>query len=169
MAKKVILGLVVLLALGFLAIQFIPTGVGNPPAEPGQALEVPADVEPILAAACYDCHTNQTVWPWYSHVAPLSWWIADHVADGRRHLNFSEWASYPPEKADHKLEEIIASQQDKWMPLDSYVPMHPGADLTDEQRGKIIAWAKAERARLVPLLKKDGEAEAGHGQEGHDH
>ena len=93
----------------------------------------------LLRAACYDCHSNETVWPWYAHVAPSSWFVAQHVDIGRRHLNFSTWADYPPSKADHKLEEIVEYVENHEMPLPSYLPLHPEAKLTDDDRRLITA------------------------------
>ena len=94
-----------LVIVGFLLVaQLVPVARTNPPET--SPLQIPADVEPILQKACYDCHSNKTKWPWYSGVAPLSWWIVDHVNEGRRELNFSEWNAIPAEKRAKKFEEI---------------------------------------------------------------
>ena len=139
-------------AIVFLLIQFIRPDRTNPEFEPAmelhEAATVPASVSPLLRAACYDCHSNETVWPWYAHVAPSSWFVAKHVDEGRRHLNFSTWGEYPPSKADHKLEEIIEYVENGEMPLASYTPLHPEAKLSDEDRAAIVEWAKAMRAEL---------------------
>ena len=111
-------------------------------------LNVPAHVETILKRACYDCHTHQTRWPWYSHVAPVSWFVIDHVNDGRRHLNFSIWAQYDAKKAAHKLEEICSEVEAGNMPLASYLPMHPSARLSPEEARALCDWANEERTRV---------------------
>lgn len=102
-------------------------------------------VKTLLKQACYDCHSNNTVYPWYNSVAPVSYWLADHVNDGKKHLNFSEWASYSAKKKDHKLEEVIEMVEELEMPLNEYTWTHEEARLTEEQRQDIIAWAKKAR------------------------
>src|ERR1700677_1307278 len=85
----------------FCALQFVPVNRANPPVDPAKKLQPPPEVEVILRASCYDCHSDETRWPWYSYVAPVSWWIANHVQDGRRRLNLSEWADVTP-RADRR-------------------------------------------------------------------
>ena len=138
------------IAIVFLLMQFVRPDRTNPAVDPSVELhavvEVSAPVSSLLRAACYDCHSNETVWPWYAHVAPSSWFLTKHVNEGRRHLNFSDWGNYPPSKADHKLEEVIEYVEDGKMPLSSYTPLHPEAKLSDEQRVEIIEWARGLRA-----------------------
>lgn len=102
----------------------------------------------IMASACNDCHTNQTEWPWYSKVPPVSFWLADHVEEGREHFNMSSFGAYSPREADHKLEEMIEMIEDGEMPLRSYKWGHPEARLTYAQREVLVAWARAERERI---------------------
>lgn len=139
-----------LIAIVFLLMQFVRPDRSNPPVDPAVELhavvEVPASVSSLLRAACYDCHSDETVWPWYAHVAPSSWFLTKHVDEGRRHLNFSDWGNYPSSKADHKLEEVIEYVEDGKMPLSSYTPLHPEAKLSDEQRAEVIEWARGLRA-----------------------
>jgi len=133
----------------FLLMQFIRPDRTNPPVDPAAELNavvaVPAAVNELLRAACYDCHSNETVWLWYAHVAPSSWLCVRDANNGRRHLNFSDWGSYPPSKVDHKLEEIIEYVEDGRMPLPIYKPLHPEARLSDEDRALIIEWARGLR------------------------
>ena len=103
----------------------------------------------MFRRACNDCHSNQTVWPWYSHVAPVSWFVIDHVNHGRSHLNFSDWARYGAEEADDLLGSIAEEVRDGEMPLTSYTLLHPEAKITQDERTMIIEWAQAERARLA--------------------
>jgi len=111
-----------------------------------------ASVEGILKETCFDCHSNQTKYPWYAEIAPVSYWLADHIKDGKKHLNFSEWSTYSVKRKDHKLEEIIEMVEDKEMPLDSYTWTHKEARLTDDQIKAIITWVQT--ARLQYALDK---------------
>ena len=99
----------------------------------------------IMKASCFDCHTDQTRYPWYNNVAPVSWWLDGHIDEGREHLNFSEWNSYSAKKKDHKLEEVIETVESAEMPLNSYTWTHEEARLTGAQREAIMAWARQTR------------------------
>jgi len=149
MAKKLILLLVVLLVIA----QLVP----YPPAEnppPGEEVPAPAEVRTILRTSCYDCHSNETVWPWYSNVIPTKWLVRNHVREGRGHLNFSSWEVYPPERAARKLEEVVEMVEGGEMPLQSYERMHPGAELTSEEAARLMDWARS-------LRESSGGGEAG--------
>ena len=122
-------------------IQFIPIKRTNP-VEAGP-LPVPQAVETVLERACYDCHSNKTKWPWYSGVAPLSWWIVDHVNEGREHLNFSEWERMNPEDQKEAMEEIIEEVEEQEMPLSSYVLGHPEAALTNRDIEVLREWVQS--------------------------
>ena len=111
-----------------------------------QETQPPSEVEHLLKTSCYDCHSNQTVYPWYNQVAPVSYWLADHVKDGKGHLNFSAWSSYDTKKKDHKLEEVIETVKEGEMPLKEYTWTHSQARLTQEQREAITTWAQRTRA-----------------------
>lgn len=106
----------------------------------------PHEVKIILEQTCYDCHSNNTEYPWYNNIAPVSYWLADHVKDGKKHLNFSDWESYSVKKKDHKLEEVIEMVEAGEMPLNEYTWTHDEAKLTEEQRNDIITWVKQTRA-----------------------
>ncbi|WP_425237461.1 heme-binding domain-containing protein [Ulvibacterium sp.] len=99
----------------------------------------------VLEETCYDCHSNNTVYPWYNNIAPVSFWLANHVKDGKKHLNFSAWDGYSVKKKDHKLEEVIEMIENGEMPLKEYTWTHENARLTNEQRESIVAWAKKTR------------------------
>jgi hypothetical protein len=134
-----------------LLAQFIRPDRTNPPVEPPKTVQahltVPGDVQQLLVDACYDCHSHETQWPWYANVAPMSWLVVKDVNEGRRHLNFSIWGDYPASRADHKLEEVIEMVESGEMPLAIYVPLHPEADLSEQQRQTIVDWAKAQRGQ----------------------
>jgi hypothetical protein len=141
------------LAVLFIGAQFVRPARTNPPVEQAKALgseaPLPEQVASVFKRACNDCHSNETVWPWYSNVAPASWFLIDHVNDGRRHLNFSEWARYNPREAGELLEEICKEVKRGGMPLNSYLLLHPEARLSDEDRETLCDWANAERQRLA--------------------
>ena len=102
----------------------------------------PAAVADLLHNACYDCHSYQSEYPWYSQVAPVSWWIQNHIDEGREHLNFSIWGEYNAKKQAHKLEECWEEVGEKKMPLNSFTWAHPEARLTSGQRQELVAWFK---------------------------
>jgi len=134
--KTVLLSITVL----FVGIQFVPIERTNPPIT-GE-IQAHAEVMRILRKACYDCHSNETSWPWYSYIAPMSWTIESDVKVGRGDLNFSEWSDYSPMKQDFKQSqsgELVAAGE---MPLWFYIPLHPEADLTKEEIELIVAWGK---------------------------
>ena len=124
------------------AIQLVPVDRTNPPA--GSEIQAPDDVHAILTRACYDCHSNATKWPWYAHVAPVSWLVAKDVRNGRKAMNFSNWGSYTPHKQETKIQEIWQQVSDDKMPLKIYRPMHPEAKLTDADRAALKSWAIPE-------------------------
>jgi cytochrome c551/c552 len=145
------------LAVACVAIQFVRPAKTNPPVEPGRRVEayqdVPAEVGAIFKRACNDCHSNQTNWPWYSNVAPVSWFVIDHVDHGRKHLNFSEWARSTPEQADDLLKAICQEVKQGSMPMDSYTMLHPDARLSDQDKKTICEWTARERQRIAHQSK----------------
>ena len=151
--KKILLAL-----LGvFILIQFIK------PAKNQSTAVTPDDIfanfqsadstKQLIRTACYDCHSNNTVYPWYAEIQPVALWLADHVNEGKSELNFSEFASYKPKKADHKLEEVIEMIQEGEMPLKSYTLIHGEAKLSEEQKTSIINWAEGLRNQIKPAIK----------------
>ena len=136
----------------FALLQFTNPPRTNPPVVPGHDLSAtnapPAEIAALLRAACYDCHSYETKWPWYSRVAPVSWLVADDVKRGRERLNFSDWPHDRPERAARRLERISEELDYHEMPPAKYTLMHPAARLTAGQRNQLIRWADAEAARL---------------------
>ncbi len=102
--------------------------------------EVPEEVAELFKTSCYDCHSNSTKYPWYSNIAPISWWIKKHVRRGAYKLNYSEWGSYDEGKRKHKKEESADYIGKGWMPIGPYKLAHPEARLTDEQRELLVNW-----------------------------
>jgi Haem-binding domain len=125
-------------------------GVAEGPQEVARQYAVPADVHRLLVAACYDCHSDHTVYPWYANVQPVGWWLADHVNSGKRHLDFSAFGAYGPHQAARRLDEVADQVDENKMPLRSYTWMHPAARLTDAQRTKIVDWAQDLHDKLDP-------------------
>jgi len=147
MNKKWIYTLIGGVAAFFLVLQFVPVDTDNPPVT--AAMEMPAgEAGQLLTAACMDCHSNETVWPWYSKVAPAKFLIADHVEEGREHLNFSTWGAMSVRDRDHALEEVVEVLEEGEMPMTSYTLLHSEARLTDAERRLLMDWARAERARV---------------------
>jgi Haem-binding domain len=109
-------------------------------------LGAPPQVAETLRRACYDCHSNETRWPWYSAVAPLSWLIVHDVTLGRKEVNFSEWGNYFPATRRHKLEWIGRAIRQENMPPWQYRLMHPAARLTDTDRSALERWIESELA-----------------------
>ena len=99
-------------------------------------------VHSIFREKCYDCHSNNTRYPWYSYIQPIGWWLAAHIYDGKEHLDFSEFKTYPKKKAIHKLEELSESINEGWMPIDTYLWIHHDATITLSDRDAINAWLK---------------------------
>jgi len=112
--------------------------------------EVPDNVNHILAVSCYDCHSNKTRYPWYFNVQPVTWWMNDHITEGKRHLNFSAFTKLPIAFQNKKFEEMVEMVEKKDMPIPSYtyLGMHSEANLSDEQRQTIMDWAKEQTAYL---------------------
>ena len=150
---KVIKLSAVAVALLFVAAQFIRPERVNPPTVSALTLDestnVPARVAEVLDRSCMDCHSNRTEWPWYSNVAPVSWLVIDHVNHGRRHLNFSEWATYDRERAGHHLKDVCGEAKRGTMPLGSYLLAHRDAALSPEDVEVLCDWAADESARLA--------------------
>lgn len=151
--KRILKWTAIVCACGFLLLQFSRVAKTNPTVDEARTLEarlhVTPEVQAILARSCADCHSNRTRWPWYSHVAPVSWWLTDHVKQGRRHMNFSDWARYEPAEADQVLNEMCKTVKHGVMPLDSYTLMHRAAVLTPQDVGTLCAWTQTERQRLA--------------------
>ena len=121
-------------------MQFIQTNKENIAQEKNLEMKVDnIEVYNILKTACYDCHSNETVWPWYSKIAPFSWVVSNHVTEGKKALNFSTWENYNEEEKDEKIKDIYRTAYAS-MPLPSYIFAHENADLTKEQRSLIRNW-----------------------------
>jgi len=143
----------IVIVVGLVGIQFVRPARTNPPVDKSQTIEAFTQMTPevtsILDRSCRDCHSNQTVWPWYSNVAPVSWWVIDHANQGRSNLNYSEWGKLNADRRDRKLRQICDEVQDGIMPLASYLPMHPTAKLSEQDKKTLCDWTGKERERLA--------------------
>lgn len=123
----------------------------NPSFDEKQTLQattdVPAEVSEIFTRSCNDCHSNQTKWLWYTHVAPVSWFTVKHVNDGRSELNFSEWGTYSKRMKETRLKAMCNLVENKKMPLESYLWAHSEAELSAEDAKKICDWSAEESKR----------------------
>ena len=137
----------VLLLVVFVAIQFIKPEKNNDGYQSVALFEqeiVPTkEIASILKNNCYDCHSDQTNYPWYHNIAPLNFWLEEHIADGKRHFNVSAWDIYSARKKDHKLEELIEYVEEGEMPLDSYTWVH--GNLSEKDTEILIQWAQLSR------------------------
>jgi hypothetical protein len=137
----------------FGALQLFNPSPANPPVKKDfiAAAHPPAAVAAAIRAACYDCHSYETVWPLYSRIAPVSWLIASDVNEGRKHLNFSDWPA-EPNRVAKQLDRINEVVDYKEMPLKKYTLLHPAARLTEAQRKAILDWTGATADQLRAAL-----------------
>jgi hypothetical protein len=155
--KKVLLALIVFLVV----IQIFQPRRTNPRVAPSSSLSVhvhvPEEVYSSLIHSCGDCHSNQTHWPWYGHVAPLSWVITDDVNEGRRHMNFEDWeAQEDPKQANDRLADICEEVKKKGMPPFSYRLLHKELRLKTQEIDSICSWSQSFRTNPV---RSDGHPE----------
>jgi hypothetical protein len=123
--------------------------------EIGKQFTVPTDIRTALEEACYNCHSNNTNYPWYAEVQPVGWWLDRHIVQGKREVNFSEFSSYRPRRQYRKLKDIAEQVEKGEMPLPSYVLMHSEASLTPEQKSFLIQWANAMRDSMKAIYPLD--------------
>jgi len=162
--KKIVLIILAVLLVIAIGIQLVPVERTNPPAP--APLQVQGAVAEVLRTSCYDCHSNETVWPWYAYVAPVSWLVAGDVVEARKKMNFSEWENMSSGKKSHMAREMMDEIEEGGMPLPKYLRMHPGARLEQEEIELIEEWT--DTVRSVEMEVSDelaGEPE----EEGHEH
>lgn len=152
--KKILTAVLVV----FIVIQFIKPvkniSIADMPNDIFAHYEAPENIKQLVRTSCYDCHSNNTVYPWYAEIQPVAWWLADHVKEGKSELNFSEFATYTAKKGDHKLEEVGKMLKEGEMPLKSYTLIHGDAKLSVEQITELSSWAEQVRAQIKPNIIK---------------
>ena len=150
--KKVFKTIGWLLLIALIVIQFFrPEKNINPGDQPNAIAKkyiVSADVKAILDKACMDCHSNNTHYPWYNNIQPVAWWLADHVKDGKKELNFDEFTNRRPRFQYRRMQQTIDLVKKEEMPLDSYTWTHKDAILSDDEKTKLYDWAKSVRTAL---------------------
>jgi len=133
--------ILIVLLVAFIIIQFFPIDKTNPATNEGMDFlkikNTPEPIAKIIRNSCYDCHSNETKYPFYSNIQPVAWLLKNHIDEGRKELNFSTFATYEPKRQAHKLEEATEYVEQKKMPLESYTLGHQDAKLTDEQRKQL--------------------------------
>src|SRR5215211_4587921 len=158
--RKVLKWSAVVMSLLFLGAQAYRPDRTNPAVDERRTLRantrMTPEVEAILRRSCNDCHSSETVCPWYSNVAPASWFLKKHVDEGRREVSFSDWASYSKRKRERKLHEMCAQVEAGEMPLTSYLPLHPEAKLSDEDKRRICEWTRQEEERQPEASQTQG-------------
>jgi hypothetical protein len=146
--KKIIISLIAVLII----IQFFRPQKNISAQPQPNAIEqhytVPENVRTVLHPACYDCHSNNTEYPWYNNIQPVAWWLASHIKDGKKHLNFDEFNSYPADKKKKKLSQIKETIEKGEMPLSSYTLIHVNARLSEEQKNVILNWVQTMQATV---------------------
>lgn len=139
---KIVKNIMLVLLVVFVGIQFIPTERNQsdivPKADFMLVNNVPNDIKNKLQVSCYDCHSNNTNYPWYNKIQPVAWFLEDHIKEGKAELNFSEWDSLSNRRKASKLRSIIKQIESDKMPLDSYTLIHSDAILTDSEKQEII-------------------------------
>jgi len=145
MLKKILIVLVIIVV----GIQFIPVDRTNPPIT--QEIVAPTNVLSILKTSCYDCHSNETKWPWYSYVAPISFLVAGDVEDGRKRVNFSEWDKYDEKKKEKKMSAMIEAVEAGGMPLPKYLITHPDAEIDSKKLKTLKDWVTSTDEKDKPL------------------
>lgn len=147
MLKKILIGILALL----LIIQFIrPTknlGSAEGPNDITHYAQVPDSVMTILKVSCYDCHSNHTNYLWYHEIMPIGWFLNNHVVDGKKHLNFSEFTTYNDKKKDRKFKQTAEEVEEHEMPLSSYTIIHKDAILNEAQIKLVTTWAEGLRKK----------------------
>jgi Haem-binding domain len=157
--KKFFKRFLLLLLLAFIVIQFFRPAKNKSEGISANDITVkyavPDDVKAILKTSCYDCHSNNTNYPWYNNIQPVAWWLDDHVKEGKKELNFSEFGSYRIGRQYRKLEEINKEVKDNEMPLESYTLIHGDAKLNQQQKLAVANWVTALRDSIKGQYPED--------------
>jgi len=142
MLKKILLFLLFVLIIIQLIHPKPNKASGDQPNSIGKSFAISEDVKTILQKACYDCHSNNTRYPWYSNIQPVDWWLTSHINGGKKQLNFDEYAKKSLRYQYNKMKEAIDLVKKGEMPLNSYTWIHKDAILTDNEKNKLIGWAE---------------------------
>ena len=143
---KIVKIIALILLVGFVGIQFVPTDLNQSDTVPKTDFllvnNTQENISALLQESCYDCHSNNTEYPWYNKVQPVAWFLEDHINEGKEELNFNEWDAYSNRRKNSKLKSIISQVKDDEMPLASYTLIHKDAKLSNSQKTLIIDYMK---------------------------
>lgn len=155
MIKKIL----IVLLVAFIVIQFFRPAKNINTAIAAnnitKVFSVPDSVHSILKTSCYDCHSNNTYYPWYAAIQPAAWWLQDHVNEGKKEVNFDEFATYSPRRQYKKFEEIIEQVKEEEMPLSSYTLIHRNAKLSKLQSARLTNWANEQQESMKAKYPAD--------------
>ncbi|ROI12761.1 heme-binding domain-containing protein [Epilithonimonas hominis] len=144
--------ILVVLLMVFIIIQFFPIDKTNPTTNEGMDFlkikNTPEPITKLIKNSCYDCHSNETKYPFYSNIQPVAWLLKNHIDEGRKELNFSTFATYEPKRQAQKLEEAAEYIEQKKMPLESYTLGHSDAKLSDEQRKQLVDYFRMVQKQI---------------------
>lgn len=147
--KKVLL----LLIVAFAIIQFFPIDKTNPPVDKAKDFltlrKTPQDIAQLIRASCYDCHSNETQYPWYAKIQPVAWYLKDHIDEGREEFNFSEFANYEPLRQAKKMRKSAHEIEEGEMPMESYTLIHQNAKLSADQKQKLQAYFTSVKETIM--------------------
>ena len=143
---KIVKIIALILLVGFVGIQFVPTDLNQSDTVPKTDFllvnNTQENISALLHESCYDCHSNNTEYPWYNKVQPVAWFLEDHINEGKEELNFNEWDAYSNRRKNSKLKSIISQVKDDEMPLASYTLIHKDAKLSNSEKTLIIDYMK---------------------------
>jgi hypothetical protein len=151
--------LLIFLLLAFIVIQFFQPDKNNNSVlatnDITKVVTVPDSINSLLHTACYDCHSSNTDYPWYSNIQPLGWWLADHIKEGKKELNFNEFGTYSTKRQLRKLEEVKHEVNDGEMPLNSYTIIHQNAKISAAQKQLIATWVDSATNQIKAMPVKE--------------
>jgi hypothetical protein len=151
-----ILGFVALVII--IAMQFFRVDKNTPTVIASNSFQAimqpPANLHELMVLACYDCHSYDSKYPWYSNIAPISWFLQNHIVEGRDHLNFSTWGDYAPSDQKELLEEMAKEIQEGKMPLKSYTIIHKDALLSATEQSELVSWLSQNGNTKSTKVKK---------------
>lgn len=162
--NKKVRNIIIGLAVVFVGIQFIRPNIESPPVDPAKDFvnieKAPENIRVMLKNSCYDCHSHETVYPWYNQIAPVSWYLADHIKDGRKDFNMSTWSEFPENRKGRRLKGAARLVRNGQMPLWDYKLAHPESRLTDQQKEELAVWFEKQSANY-PASAPQGESQKG--------
>ena len=151
---KIVNSIVLVLLVAFVGIQFIPTKRNQSDIVPATDFMLVNNVQNKLKSklqvSCYDCHSNNTYYPWYNKIQPVAWFLEDHINDGKKELNFNEWDTYSERRKNSKLRSVVKQIESDEMPLFSYTLIHKDANFSEEDKLMVIKYMKGLKDRIKP-------------------